>query len=473
MITAQHMILGAWVNPAPAGIVDGDPVSSWVDSSGNGFNATQTGTARPIYKTGILNGKPVVRFSSASSQFLSLGAGLSNARPVVVFAVMRGFNTLAYMPSIGSTINTENFGPYQYSNTWRYFGIDGVIYISNTITDTSWHILTSFGTDAGHGSGTEWHTDGTGVGPSYVAASSGANLNAIGVRGSDYGDGDIAEILVYGHLSSTEMANIEKYLGTKYGITVASGTAVIPWAVPGLRGWWKADAIGQVALVNDDAVDIWTDSSGNGHTATQSGSSRPTFKTNIVNGRPIVRFTTAGTSGLNFSTAISSASPFTLFAVYKFTNPNDGVVTLGPGSDYGPLGIVKGGGATGTYFWSREMYRVDTLDFSGAFHVYAMSCTATPSIDPYVDGILRGPTDITTAYASNFTGLGWRPFDGACSDADIAEIIFYNSALSSTDRTNIEKNLGTKYGITVAGGTAVDPSSISGLVGWWKADSLG
>ena len=40
------------------------------------------------------------------------------------------------------------------------------------------------------------------------------------------------------------------------------------------------------------------------------------------------------------------------------------------------------------------------------------------------------------------------------------------------DRANVEKYLGTKYGITVAGGSAVDPSTVAGLVGWWKADSL-
>jgi hypothetical protein len=40
------------------------------------------------------------------------------------------------------------------------------------------------------------------------------------------------------------------------------------------------------------------------------------------------------------------------------------------------------------------------------------------------------------------------------------------------DRAAIEKYLGTKYGITVAGGTAKDPSIVPNLLGWWKADSL-
>ena len=44
--------------------------------------------------------------------------------------------------------------------------------------------------------------------------------------------------------------------------------------------------------------------------------------------------------------------------------------------------------------------------------------------------------------------------------------------MAAGDRANIEKYLGTKYGITVAGGTAVDPSTVAGMLGWWKADSL-
>ena len=47
------------------GLSDNATVTTWTDMSGLGNHATAAGT--PIYKTGVLNGKPVIRFNSNSS----------------------------------------------------------------------------------------------------------------------------------------------------------------------------------------------------------------------------------------------------------------------------------------------------------------------------------------------------------------------------------------------------------------------
>ncbi len=58
---------------AITGLVNNDPVATWTDSSGNGFNVTQaTGSKKPLYKTSILNGLPVVRFDGTDDE---LGTG--------------------------------------------------------------------------------------------------------------------------------------------------------------------------------------------------------------------------------------------------------------------------------------------------------------------------------------------------------------------------------------------------------------
>jgi hypothetical protein len=53
---------GIWRAKDLAGLADGDPISTWPDTSGNGKDLTGSGTARPTYKTNIYNGWPVVRF---------------------------------------------------------------------------------------------------------------------------------------------------------------------------------------------------------------------------------------------------------------------------------------------------------------------------------------------------------------------------------------------------------------------------
>jgi hypothetical protein len=51
-----------------SGLSDGNSVSQWDDASRNGWNVTQsTAALRPIYKTAIQGGNPVVRFDGANA----------------------------------------------------------------------------------------------------------------------------------------------------------------------------------------------------------------------------------------------------------------------------------------------------------------------------------------------------------------------------------------------------------------------
>ena len=61
-ITLQN--LSVWLKAdAITSLSDGDPVSTWTDSSNNSVNATQSTTSKkPTYRTGVVNGQPAVRF---------------------------------------------------------------------------------------------------------------------------------------------------------------------------------------------------------------------------------------------------------------------------------------------------------------------------------------------------------------------------------------------------------------------------
>lgn len=64
--------------------------------------------------------------------------------------------------------------------------------------------------------------------------------------------------------------------------------AFAPTDLAGLVLWLKADSL---ALNDGDAVASWTDSSGNGNTASQgTAANKPTYKAAIINGKPVVRF---------------------------------------------------------------------------------------------------------------------------------------------------------------------------------------
>ena len=285
-------------------------------------------------------------------------------------------------------------------------------------------------------------------------------------------------------------------------------------------------------LVDGDPVTTWPDSSTNGNNATQTGTARPTFKTNILNGKPVVRFTVAGLSGLNLATPISGTDPWTIFVVFKPTTPANDVYLIG---GLGGPAIFTTAGAGGSIIVQGEQSYHNTTyvsnGLSNAFHVASTTSIDLNTQPLWVDGTSMPQGGAYVASTGTFSALGYLPrttvFYGDC---DIAEIIFYSgtvalraklvlllTALITTgelpgpaeldamvghrdkikkylhkhgahptkaqldavvtpmavgDRANIEKYLGVKYGITVAGGTAVQPDSVAGLEGWWKADSL-
>ena len=74
---------------AITGLNDADAVTTWVDASVNGRDATQsTAGAKPTYKTGILNSKPVVRFDGGD-WFPLPDAAVTGTESLSVFIVAK------------------------------------------------------------------------------------------------------------------------------------------------------------------------------------------------------------------------------------------------------------------------------------------------------------------------------------------------------------------------------------------------
>lgn len=74
-------------------------------------------------------------------------------------------------------------------------------------------------------------------------------------------------------------------------------------------------------LTNNSSVSTWLDRSGSDNNATNSGSARPVFKTNQINGQPSVEFTTSGASKLLLTSSISvSATSESLIVSKKSGN---------------------------------------------------------------------------------------------------------------------------------------------------------
>ena len=268
-------------------------------------------------------------------------------------------------------------------------------------------------------------------------------------------------------------------------------------AVIGLAGvasadsilWLKADAI--QGLADGQTVNTWTDSSGNGNSPTTTVGT-PIYKTNIVNGKPVVRFAGGGHRMEAPDDPSLDALSWTVFSVMKYGNLSTtecmmfkginggspttfGVMGYGNGSvkrDYswvrhedGVVGSdqasVQGGTDFGTsafhvhtgwfdkslcpdnIIWpnpaglaSTNLYRDGTLDIAGSPYHYVQTSV---TLDPICSGPLH---------------IGWNGLEGdpRYFEGDIAEIAILAFAASPQDILDVNAYLGGKYGIQVAGG---------------------
>lgn len=215
---------------------------------------------------------------------------------------------------------------------------------------------------------------------------------------------------------------------------------ISPDDIAGLSAWWKADFI--AGLSDGDAVGTWEDAHTTNKDQTQAtAANKPTYKTAILNGLPVVRFdaTNDGMTSTLAAFAGGALENFTIAAVYNCSSAASASRRAIQGSDnwlFGPYAAqhkVYSGGFIG-----------GPAVVANAFvtHVVTQSSTTTTS---YVDGASQG-TNGSPGYPNNIclgaSGGFAEPLSG-----DIAEVVVYDSVLSAGDRGDLELYLSVKWGL--------------------------
>jgi len=199
----------------------------------------------------------------------------------------------------------------------------------------------------------------------------------------------------------------------------------------GLKIWLKADAL---SLNNNDPVDSWTDSSGNGYNFTSSGSARPTYATNVINGKPSVVFD-GSNDILSLATSVKLRTVFILsnetrgnstFSNYYglLTHPTSAPYILGFSG-----GATLWNGATVTWFWNKDAAKEASFDYAPLATI-KMFCAEFNQ--DYVGAWQIGQD-------RNIGGRFWK--------GNIIEVIRYDTILDATNITTVLNYLKTKYGI--------------------------
>lgn len=215
-----------------------------------------------------------------------------------------------------------------------------------------------------------------------------------------------------------------------------------PTSITGLHSWYEA---GSLNLADGTAVSSWTDISGNGHDAVQAtGSKQPIYKVNIAGGRPVIRF--------------DGSDDFLATAAYgaDLAQPNTIIVVVRHATITATRFVFDGQGSTKRH----AMYHDNAAT---NFRIYAGGTATSQTRDTNWNvrtGLYNGASSLASKNGSTTAAsVGTQAIAGlnigaeydniGTLDGDIAELLVYHAALSTTDRQTLERWLGAKYGIAV------------------------
>lgn len=219
-----------------------------------------------------------------------------------------------------------------------------------------------------------------------------------------------------------------------------------------LRLWLKADAL---ALTDGSAVTTWPDSSGNGVVVSQGTPvNQPTYKTNVYNGKPVVRFNgLPNPNSSKLSLTLPITSNMTLFVVATPSSVTKAYLISGSGMGDTPAIISNWAsrayeffcqiGGTDRFVFQTTASGLNVLAFrqTGATNIY-LSYNVFPQVET---------VPATSLTVSNFVLIGYGSGGaGAPYGGDIAEIIVYDTAVGAADISAVSCYLMKKYGIATS-----------------------
>jgi len=202
-------------------------VSQWSDQSGNARHASQsTADYRPLLVQDALNGRPVLRFDGTDDCMSVSSLPITSSGITALYVIKQDVALIKHVFSTADRV----FQLLTSSVPRLYSQIENVSsYVGIPATNTSWACVTQVydGTLSGVTNilslyqngvkGVSAHSDGT---PSASLTITSGEIGAH--SGTNTFNGDIAAIIVYNRaLSDAERQRVERWLATRYGITLA------------------------------------------------------------------------------------------------------------------------------------------------------------------------------------------------------------------------------------------------------------
>lgn len=202
----------AWWKADALTLANNDTVATWPDSAGSTDLTTLLGA--PVFKTNIVNAKPIVRLNGVDDVMDSGVIAWQAPITIAIVAKMTGDGSTAPTIISGGATKISLYGTDGGANTIRG-GVNTDAVLANTAVPMSaFHCMTAIFANSGSG----FWLDGVSTSPAsdLVGTSDLVTQVLLG-----FGPADVAEIVIYNNqaLGSTDRAALDSYLMAKYGLT--------------------------------------------------------------------------------------------------------------------------------------------------------------------------------------------------------------------------------------------------------------
>jgi len=448
-----------WLDAADAGSITGTTtVTAWTDKSGRGNNAGFD-TNKPSY---IQSGNYIETSNNNTHIRLPVAAFTNTTNQTcIMFIVYADKQTGTNNQGLFSTLD---YGLYQLLRS--SYAIRGNIAVSdsnyttfrNRLATTN-TVLYSIQYTVGVIGSSNYVVSA--YGNSWIASSANnyqevtgdvylGGIASFDVLGDIHANLKIYEVLVYNNvvLSTTQRQSVEGYLAWKWGLQVQVPAPVqTPLSISGCQLWLDASDTSKIAPSAGGTLTSWTDKSGTGKTVTVA--SAPSYSLTSFNGLPSVTF--ASGNSLTIPITAPGTNDIAMFAVWKLTDGTASRDVLSIGSPGGSETAIGWNSSAANYL----MYRYGGAQ-STAPTSYSSNITIIQSgtqVSGYRTVYING-TSPSTNGTETYNQTNTSIYIGGGGNAyvlpligQVAEIIYYQATLSTTQRQSVENYLMGKWGI--------------------------
>ncbi len=437
-------------------------VSTWADRGPVGNDATQAVVASmPDYKLSIQNTLPAISFYDDSNADNFVLPSMASFTAGEVFYIIKADTA-------------GNQGSWDYTNiaSDSNYSLSGVIY-DKFLTATRHNVgtpttaITQFNIYNTAASGTNWTArlnSTTEYTTSSATFAAGGVTPTIGINKSALAfQGDFGEIILYEReLPTSERKTVNQYLSDKWDLFIDPLNSGNSTSKASLKLWldasdngtlFKTSSCSGAVAGNTDGVGCWKDKSGSGYNATQSATlNKPKYTWGGQNNKGVLTFDGAD-DFMNESTFALGTKAST-FAV----------VTPGTGTGFkrvisNEFNWRVGVGTTTNYFssfygdnssWGTTTDHGADAALTATTYYIVESIVDGTNDNPFVSGVNVGArADTMTAFSDGYTIGKKESTSTEYWDGGIAEIIVYNTNLSTIKRKGVEVYLSDKWGVAL------------------------